>query len=197
MKVYQIKIQLIDLKPSVWRRVLIPANFTFKRLHEVIQLSMGWLDQHHYEYVIENENLRITNDEKSYKEYKACIKENKDNKNITQIKKTNTKISNYLEKYTGIDYYYDLTNPWCHKIKLEKTMDDYELEYPQIIEGAGTCPPENVGGIDGYKEFLIVWNDPSHPEYEEIRAWAENLYYNNFDMGERNDLLKAFAYRIY
>lgn len=70
MKAYQIKIELFDSEPLIWRRVIIPADVTFRRLHDTIQLSMGWRDYHLYEFGFPQEKLRITNDEESYGEFK-------------------------------------------------------------------------------------------------------------------------------
>jgi hypothetical protein len=66
MKAFQIKIELIDSEPLIWRRVVIPADVTFRRLHDTIQFSMGWRDYHLYEFEFPQEKLRITNDEESY-----------------------------------------------------------------------------------------------------------------------------------
>lgn len=60
-----------------------------------------------------------------------------------------------------------------------------------MVEGEGACPPEDVGGIQGYEEFLRVWNDPKHPEHEEMRQWGESQRYRPFDIAIRNDLLKT------
>jgi hypothetical protein len=40
--VLQIKVWLIGISPMVWRRVLVPAAFTLRELHGVIQVAMGW-----------------------------------------------------------------------------------------------------------------------------------------------------------
>ena len=37
MKAYIIKIELQDSNPVIWRRVIMPADATFNRLHDVIQ----------------------------------------------------------------------------------------------------------------------------------------------------------------
>ncbi|MDR1202145.1 MAG: plasmid pRiA4b ORF-3 family protein [Tannerellaceae bacterium] len=43
--VFQFKIQIKDIaKPPVWRRITIPADFTFLRFHYVIQKAFGWED---------------------------------------------------------------------------------------------------------------------------------------------------------
>ena len=70
MKAYQIKIELVDSNPLIWRRVIIPADVTFKRLHDTIQFSMDWWDRHLYEFEFPQEKLRITNDGETYEEFK-------------------------------------------------------------------------------------------------------------------------------
>ena len=70
MKAYQIKIKLIDSEPLIWRRVIVPAEITFKRLHDTIQFAMGWWDSHLYEFEFPEEKLRITCDDESFDEWK-------------------------------------------------------------------------------------------------------------------------------
>ena len=206
MKAYQIKIELVDSNPLIWRRVIIPADITFKRLHDTIQFSMDWWDRHLYEFEFPQEKLRITNDGETYEEFKFYQKKYKDkaltNRNDphgmiahileTTIRQPQTiKIDRYLEKYKIITYVYDFGDDWQHKIELEKIIDDYEFGYPTILEGDGACPPEDVGGIPGYEEFLRVWNDQEDAEHEEMRQWGENQYYRPFDIAFRNNLLKT------
>jgi Plasmid pRiA4b ORF-3-like protein len=44
--IYQFKITLEDISPAIWRRILVPARYTFWDFHVAIQDSMGWLDYH-------------------------------------------------------------------------------------------------------------------------------------------------------
>ena len=206
MKAYQIKIELVDSNPLIWRRVIIPADVTFRRLHDTIQFSMDWGDCHLYEFEFLQEKLRITNDEEAYEEFKfyqgkykgkVLTKRNDPHGMIaltleTMIRQPQTiKIDRYLEKYNTITYVYDFGDNWRHKIELEKIIDDYEVGYPTILEGEGACPPEDVGGIPGYEEFLRVWNNPEHPEYEEMHQWGESQHYRPFDIAFRNNFLKT------
>ena len=47
----QFKIQIRDIKkPPVWRRIVIPENFTFHDLHNTIQSAFGWWDEHLYQF---------------------------------------------------------------------------------------------------------------------------------------------------
>jgi hypothetical protein len=43
-RIYLLKIELLDIEPAIWRRFVVPANITLDRLHDVIQIVMGWTD---------------------------------------------------------------------------------------------------------------------------------------------------------
>ena len=47
----QFKIQIKNIfDPPVWRRLLVPEQFTFLRMHTVIQASFGWDDYHLFQF---------------------------------------------------------------------------------------------------------------------------------------------------
>jgi Plasmid pRiA4b ORF-3-like protein len=50
--IYQLHIELRDLKPAIWRRVLVPQSVTLAKLHQVIQIAMGWTNSHLREFTI-------------------------------------------------------------------------------------------------------------------------------------------------
>lgn len=205
MKAYKIKIELTGSKPLIWRRVLVPAEITFKRLHDVIQFAMGWGNDHLYDFNLKEEKLRITSDEEVVKEfeYYSKIKLTEKNDPNGYIRKrleikpklsSKVKIDKYLIKEKNIEYVYDFGDYWKHNITLEEIIEDYEYAYPMCIEGEGACPPEDVGGIYGYAEFLEIIKDEAHPQHEELKQWAEEVGYEEFNMEETNyfmaDLLK-------
>jgi len=45
-RIFQVKVQLREVRPSVWRWVLIPGEATLGELHEVLQIAMGWTNSH-------------------------------------------------------------------------------------------------------------------------------------------------------
>lgn len=208
MKAYQLKVELVDSQPLIWRQVVIPADVTFKRLNDTIREAMGWdiLSHHLYEFSFPQEMLRITNDEEAYDRYKyysAKYKNKQPTKRadphgmIARLLQTNIrqpqtiKIDSFLEKYGTFQFLYDFGDCWLHTITLEKVIDDYQFGYPTVLAGEGACPPEDVGGIDNYYEFLKAWSDPSHPEHEEMREWAGRRY-QGFDLERINSNLRHF-----
>ena len=53
------------------------------------------------------------------------------------------------------DYLYDFGDDWRHDIVVEDRRDgEADINYPALVDGAGRCPPEDVGGTSGFKVFL-------------------------------------------
>ena len=44
--ILQLKIELMDIEPPIWRRIQMPGDCTFWDLHVAIQNAMGWGDSH-------------------------------------------------------------------------------------------------------------------------------------------------------
>ena len=69
MKAYQIKIEIQHSEPLIWRRVIMPADATFNRLHDVIQNVFNFYsgypqDAYHlFHFDLSEGNIRVTNDE--------------------------------------------------------------------------------------------------------------------------------------
>ena len=53
-QIYQFKITLQDIKPTIWRRIQVPSTGTFWDLHVAIQDAMGWEDYHLHEFHIKD-----------------------------------------------------------------------------------------------------------------------------------------------
>ena len=43
--------------------------------------------------------------------------------------------------------------------------------YPVCLDGKRACPPEDVGGVWGYEEFLEAIADPDHEEHDSYLEW--------------------------
>ncbi|MFW6016374.1 MAG: plasmid pRiA4b ORF-3 family protein [bacterium] len=110
-------------------------------------------------------------------------------------KPSGLKIDDYLEKYKQIRYNYDFGDNWNFIIKLEEIVDDYYFGFPTLLDGAETAPPEDVGGIHGFYEFLEAYRDPKHPEHEGMKKWAESLGFREYNLDRVNESLKGIKYK--
>lgn len=58
---------------------------------------------------------------------------------------------------------------WQHGITIEAVVPAKEGETaPRLIDGAGRCPPEDVGGLPDFESFLAILADPTHPEHAKL-----------------------------
>lgn len=201
MTAYKIKITLKDTELLIWRRVIVPSEITFKRLHHIIQVAMGWHNLYLYDFNIKEENLRVTVDEEAIAEYELYSKKKLTEKNdpygyiskmiqITPMLCSKVKIDKYLSEYKSIEYVYDFGDYWKHDITLEEILEDYQYDYPTCIGGEGACPPEDIGGVPGYLAFLEIINHKEHPEYERVKKWAGEHYKYTFDIEGTNMLME-------
>jgi hypothetical protein len=220
MKAYIVKIELLDSNPLIWRKVIMPAGATFNRLHDIIQTVTNFMSGYpHEDYHIYEFNLgdkRVTNDEDAYLDHKH-FKSNKRfyKKRLAEIdpkylefernhqarlsievkKPTGTKIDSYIEELGELSYIYDMGCGWRFTIKLEEIVEDYHYGYATLLDGAETAPPEDVGGLDGFYDFLEIYKDESHPDHEEIMRFAKELTFREYDLERTNSLLKHIKYK--
>lgn len=179
-KVYQFKITLKGVKPPIWRRIQVPATYSFWDLHVALQDAMGWLDYHlhHFEVI----NPRTGMDEQIGIPADDGWEEEED-----ILPGWKHKIAKY---FTGDNkrahYVYDYGDNWEHDVQLEKILArDADIKYPVCVGGKRACPPEDCGGIWGYEDFLKIIMDPSHTEHEEMLEWAgEHFDPEHFDVNE-------------
>jgi hypothetical protein len=97
----------------------------------------------------------------------------------------------------GMTYQYDFGDDWQHKIMLEKIAPANDLvKKPICLSGERRCPPEDVGGVRGYQEFLEVIFDPEHEEYEQHVRWAGGHFVDEFDVKAVNGKLSRMRWPV-
>ena len=137
--VYQLKISIHDIKPSIWRRILIPTSATFWDLHSAIQDVFHWNDSHLHMFFYDDAIVE--------KLIKFGIPSDEDK--TTTFPSWKHKISKYLnleEPY--LRYVYDLGDDWIHMIELENILPaEKGVTYPVCLNGKWNAPPDDSGGV--------------------------------------------------
>jgi hypothetical protein len=64
------------------------------------------------------------------------------------------------------------------------------MTYPRCIAGERRTPPEDVGGIPGYEEYLEALTDPKHEEHENVLRWRGAFDSEAFSPDEVNQRLR-------
>jgi hypothetical protein len=80
-------------------------------------------------------------------------------------------------------FVYDFGDYWRHTVKLVDCMEYEKDEKPTIrlIDGKNACPPNDVGGIHGYKEMLrVIKEDPDADEAWGYYTWLGSKWNERF-----------------
>jgi len=170
-QVYQFKIQLQGITPPIWRRIVVLETYTFWDLHVAIQDAMGWLDYHLHEFRIRKKHSR------SVTEIGIPSEDGLEN-DLEILPGWEVPIADYFSEIGATaDYEYDFGDGWRHKIILEGILlSEKGRKYPECIDGARACPPEDCGAVPGYEHLLEVISDPGHEEYQEMITWLGGKY---------------------
>lgn len=157
--IYQIKVSLIDAKPPIWRRLLVSSTTTLAKLHDILQIAMGWENYHLHQF--EANGISYGRPDPDF-DWDDIIDERQ------------VKLHDVLRnEKDSLRYEYDFGDSWEHKIVLEKIFPrDGKIPVPQCIKGKRACPPEDVGGVWGYESFLEAISDPKHPEHKDMLEWV-------------------------
>lgn len=101
---------------------------------------------------------------------------------------TRTKIGKIVPatgKRFSFKYEYDFGDGWEHEILFEGSpKKEPGKKYPLCLEGERTCPPEDIGGIYGFYEFLEALADPKRERHAEFMEWGGNFDPKSFDAGQ-------------
>ena len=58
--IYQLKIVLVGISPMIWRRIKVSSDITIADLHYIIQIVMGWKEEHLHKFLIHGVHYGIS-----------------------------------------------------------------------------------------------------------------------------------------
>ncbi len=181
-QIYQFKITLKRTKPPVWRRIQVPARYSFWELHVAIQDAMGWLDCHLHEFQFGSRPALLG---------RIGIPDDEFPSGRETLPGWKTEISKWFrEEGASATYTYDFGDTWEHKVLLEKILSREDGEdYPKCLAGRRACPPEDCGGVWGYEELCngtSLWQE-AHADFDPDDFSVGEVYFD--DPAERLRLL--------
>src|SRR5690349_16792675 len=155
--IYQLKVTLRESKPPIWRRIQSPSDISLARLHQILQVVMGWTDSHLHQFIVGGTIIGVPDPD-----FGVEVKNERTVK-LSQVVRG--------EKSKFI-YEYDFGDGWQHEVLVEKVLQaEPGARYPICLTGKRACPPEDCGGIWGYDDLLEAIRNPDNPEHDELREW--------------------------
>ena len=158
--VARLRIELLEIEPKVWRRVDVPLSSTLLALHDIIQVTFGWMNSHLFEFEVGD---RVYGD--------PMLDEDLFDQRVYKARSIRLKslVERGVERFL---YLYDFGDSWRHDISVESVRDgDADVDYPAFVGGARRGPPEDVGGVVGFMEFLEAALNPFHEEHQAMVRW--------------------------
>jgi hypothetical protein len=156
--------------------LLVSGDVTLLELHRIIQMAMGWTNSHLHQFIIDDEYYSIPSEDN----WEPVIDESK----------------YLLAEIASVEgrrfvYEYDFGDSLEHEILVEKILPaDPSETYPRCLKGKRACPPEDVGGVWGYDDFLEAIRNPAHEEHESYLEWVGGDFDpEDFDLEKTNEML--------
>jgi hypothetical protein len=172
-QVFQFKITLLGIDPPIWRRIRT-KDCTLDKLHEHIQTAMGWTNSHLHQFILDG--VIYGDPELLYEGWQD---------ETPPVNSRRTKLSKIVSKAgerLSFKYEYDFGDGWEHEILFEGFLPaEKGVRYPQCVEGERACPPEDVGGIHGYQEYVRAMANPRHKRHKEFLEWNGPFDPEKFD----------------
>ena len=159
VKKYTLRIKLRDISPSIWRKIEVPSNVKLTSLAEIIITAMGWFNEHLHQFYTKD---RVY--------YATAQKED----NFNTYWGGDFSIDHLLgkEKDKAV-FEYDYGDSWEHDVVLSK-VEEYADDEPHVVKligGKRACPPEDCGGIWGYKDLCEAMKHPYSKHARELKGW--------------------------
>lgn len=186
---FRIRVDLLHTKPPVWRRIEVSGDITLPRLHDLLQMTMGWTDSHLHRF--------RTGNDRNPPEFLTQFDMDEGEEGLLE---DGVRLDQVIAASGDRLWYdYDFGDGWEHILRLEEVLKT-PPKAPRCVTGKLACPPEDCGGVWGYRE-LADWvrSDYDHalrPEVfgsaEEARDWLPAGWDpDDFDLDETNDLISV------
>lgn len=179
-----LRIELRDITPLIWRRVVVSNQWTLASLHHYLQWIMGWTDTHAHEF--ETGHGVVAPD--------WWIAEIGQDSGTTRYRDERRVSVAAIVSELGVrgefEYRYDMGDGWQHRIIIEAVppiWSSHALPLPACLAGENACPPDDVGGPHGYGMFLEGIADTGHEEHDDLLRWIGGVFDpKGFDLNRLN-----------
>ena len=158
-QIVRIRIMLDGMDPAIWRRVELPLSNSLKTLHLAIQAVMLFENYHLFRFDVGETSYGIPLDD--------------DWMDPPTRDAGNIRLGKLVERgVTAFTYTYDFGDDWRHSIEIEGVFPtDPEADYPRFVDGERRAPPEDVGGLPGFEQFLNAMAKTRHPARKSMLEW--------------------------
>jgi len=192
-EVYQLHAFLLDISPTIWRRLLVRSDATLADLHHILQIAFGWTDSHLHRFVIHGKEYGIA---------QPCGIFFADDPQQVRLRDLGLRLNMRFR------YEYDFGDRWQHQLRLERILPlAHARSYPSCSAGARAAPPEDCGGLWAFlalqqqytpwriaDQLLAMLHDEPHElDLEDLPTLQQWLPLDRFDRRAVKGRLHAYG----
>ncbi len=179
---FNLYVELRDIQPKIWRRVVVSGDFLLTDFHYVIQSLFGWQDSHLWQFTFGKKIYTLLDDNgDSYLP-----------KGMTQHDADDATLQASLGSGRKFLYNYDFGDNWQVDLVVEGRVEVPKVYVPRCTDGQRAGPPDDCGGVPGYGNLCEAMADPAHPEYADMHDWiGDDWDAEAFDLKDVNRCLKT------
>lgn len=178
----QLRVELRHITPSIWRRLVVPAEVTLDVLHDILQVAFGWTNSHLHDFHVGDVRFGMADVEDE----------------LMVVDERAAPLGAIACQGAEFLYRYDYGDDWEHDITVENISEP--SRDPVVVEclgGARACPPEDCGGPPGYENLLRVLADPDDEEHRDMKRWVGRAFDpEKLDLAKVNKKLGVIGRRL-
>jgi hypothetical protein len=206
---YQLKITLIDSRPPVWRRIIVPSEITLHSLDQVLRIVLGWDDCFMHYFEINGVTYASTQPARPSNSslngplcnwwyflldilaiplfaFLRCILPAAIDERKVQL------CSVVKEVGATFHYQYATFTAWRYLLSLEKLVSQLTVtNTPICAVGKGASPKQEFIVVCAHDGSLEVLRDQTHPRHRQlIEAFGEDYAVEQFNIEHINSQLR-------
>ena len=125
--VHRIKVTLAGFKPPIWRRLEVPSDMSLVALHDVLQMSFDWGDDHLWQFTAAGQVYGVGDIGVPHRNAKRVT--------VGELAP---------RKGAAFEYLYDFGDEWRHRIRVEEVgPGEPDVGYPRCLTGRLAAPAEH------------------------------------------------------
>lgn len=177
---FQLRVELANIEPVIWRRIHVPAGVSLAALHDVLQIAFVWTNSHLHDFEVGEIRFGMANGEDE----------------IFLVDERAAPLGAVARVGETFLYRYDFGDDWEHVIAVERLLEG-GADSIQCTDGERACPPEDCGGPPGYESLLEALGDPKHEQHDDMRRWIGRRFDpEKFDRATTNKKLATMSKRV-
>jgi hypothetical protein len=153
--VLQVRLELVDVRPTIWRLLLVSARASLLELHGVIQRALGRAEA--WQHTFEVDGVRYFDPEED-------VEWNTETVALQSLAlHPGARLSHVVETEA---------EPWRHVLTVEQVSPRLVGQrIPVCVAGARAAPPDDVEGPARFQHLLAALEAPLDARTAELRDW--------------------------